>query len=116
MLRNPPAGGVYIRCNMEDLTLDSFLALWGRVSGKSPEPGSTMVIQLSPAQYIQMWGEMGVEQASQWKLFEWMAENNQVYGGTYEKMIQGQELMTEEEKASLVGTEESLKGIDWTGF
>jgi len=116
MLRNPPAGGTYIRCNMEDLTLDSFLSLWGRASGKSPEPGSTMVIQLTPEQYIQMWGEMGVEQASQWRLFEWMAANNQVYGGTYEKMMRCQELMAEEEQASLVGTEESLRRFDWTGY
>lgn len=75
-----------------------------------------MVIQLTPEQYVQMWGEMGVEQASQWRLFEWIAEHDRGYHSAFESMLQGQDLMTEEEKAALVSTEESIKNMDWSGF
>lgn len=116
MIRNPPKGGSHVRCNIEDMTVSSFLALWGRASGKSPNPGSTMVIQMTTEQYVEMWGEMGVEQATQWKLFEYVAEHNRTYGSAFKDMIAAQDLMTEEEKASLVNTEESLKRMDWTGY
>ncbi|KIM93594.1 hypothetical protein OIDMADRAFT_89585, partial [Oidiodendron maius Zn] len=67
VVENPPPTGTYVLCNVEDLTLCSFLAAWGRASGISPQPNSTAVVQISLEQYVALWGEMGEEQASQWR-------------------------------------------------
>ncbi|KAH8588128.1 hypothetical protein B0O99DRAFT_693748 [Bisporella sp. PMI_857] len=116
IVRNPPPnGGTYVRCNVEDLTLDSYLEIWGRASGISPEPGSTKVVEISSEHYIQLWGHMGEEQASQWIFFKWLkaAGLSKIQGV---EMIDGKELMTAEEIKSLVTTEDSLKGMDWSWF
>lgn len=116
IVRNlPPQPGTYVKCGVEELTLDSMLALWGRASGKAPTPGSTKVVQVSVKQYVELFGEMGEEQASQWVFFEWMKEAgiSTIPGVT---MMDVQELMSEDEKGKLVGTEQALQGMDWSGF
>lgn len=60
---------------------------------------------------------MGEEQASQWKFFRVMQELgvglDKIPGVNF---LDAQELMNEEAKMELVGTEESLRGMDWSGF
>lgn len=115
IIGNPPPPASYVKCNVEDLTLDSFLATWGRASGISPEPGSTKVVQISPEQYVELWGAMGEEQASQWKFFRVMHDLglglDKVPGVNF---LDAQELMTEDAKSELVNTEESIRGMDWS--
>ncbi|KAF4539247.1 uncharacterized protein LTHEOB_10411 [Lasiodiplodia theobromae] len=116
IVRNPPPQlGTYVKCGVEELTLESMLALWGRASGKAPTPGSTKVVQVSVKQYVELFGAMGEEQASQWVFFEWMKEAgvSTIPGVT---MMDVQELMSDEEKRKLVGTEQALRGMDWTDF
>jgi hypothetical protein len=117
IVANPPPGGSYVKCNIETFTMDSYLALWGKASGISPEPGSTAVLEISFEQYVQLWGPMGEEQASQWKFFNTMVEMglglDKIPGTNF---LDAQELMTQEAKNELVSTEESLMRMDWTGF
>ncbi|KAH7140400.1 hypothetical protein B0J13DRAFT_477601, partial [Dactylonectria estremocensis] len=47
LVRNKPPGGTYVKCSVEELTLESYLALWGRASGIAPGPDATQVIQVS---------------------------------------------------------------------
>lgn len=108
----PPNPGTYVRCNVENLTLDSMLALWGRASGISPTPGSTAAVQISLEQYVQIWGAMGEEQGSQWKFFKFAQDLgiDKIPGVT---MVEGLDLLSEEEKARLVTTEQALKNLSW---
>jgi hypothetical protein len=111
----PPVGGTYVRCNVEDLTLESYLATWGRASGTSPTPGSTKVVQLSVEDYCTLWGHMSEEQASQWVFFEFLKE----YGITKlpgVEMVEGRDLLSEDDINDLVPTEESLRRMDWSDF
>jgi hypothetical protein len=116
IIANPPPPGSYVKCNVEDLTLDSYLAIWGRASGISPTPGSTKVVEISPELYVELWGSMGEEQSSQWKFFKVMREMglglDKIPGVNF---LDAQELMSEA-KNELVLTEESLKRMDWSGF
>ncbi|KAH8650560.1 hypothetical protein BGZ60DRAFT_388903 [Tricladium varicosporioides] len=109
----PP--GSYIKCTVEDLTLDSYLAMWGKATGLSPNPGSTMVMQISHEQYCQFFGTMGEEQASQWKFFEAVHELGiaEIEG---KKILEATDLMPEEAKKELVKTEDSLRALDWSSF
>lgn len=60
---------------------------------------------------------MGEEQASQWRFFETIAEMelslNKIPGVDF---MNAQELMSEEAKGELMGAEESLRRMGWTGF
>ncbi|KAH7128924.1 hypothetical protein EDB81DRAFT_764075 [Dactylonectria macrodidyma] len=58
LVKNKPRGGTYVKCSVEDLTLESYLALWGRASGIAPGPDATQVIQVSPETYIKLFGHM----------------------------------------------------------
>lgn len=118
IVENPPAeGGTYVRCNIEDLTLESYLALWGRASGISPEPGSTKVVQVTIADYIALWGHMGEEQASQWIFFEFMKQHGGLNAAVPRfTLIQGLDLLSSEEKKQLKSVEESLKELNWSGI
>ncbi|KAH8879258.1 NAD(P)-binding protein, partial [Thozetella sp. PMI_491] len=118
IVERSPANGTYVRCNVEDLTLESYLALWGRASGISPAPQSTKVIQMTVADYIALWGHMGEEQASQWTFFEYVEKQKAagflgegIPGAT---LIDGKSLLSEEEENSLKSVEDSLKGLDWS--
>ncbi|KAL1847783.1 hypothetical protein Plec18167_002515 [Paecilomyces lecythidis] len=113
IVKNPPPNpGTYVRCNVEDLTLDSMLALWGRASGISPTPDSTAAVEISQEQYVQLWGAMGEEQGSQWKFFKFVRDLgiDKIPGVT---MLEGLDLLNEEERTKLVTTEQALKSIDW---
>jgi hypothetical protein len=107
-----------VRCNVEELTLESYLALWGKASGVSPAPGSTKVVQTTIADYIALWGPMGEEQASQWVFFEFM--DNMRQQGIFKdgvpgfNLVEGLTLLSEEEKKGLKGVEESLRELDWS--
>ncbi|KAJ5178280.1 uncharacterized protein N7500_000979 [Penicillium coprophilum] len=117
VIENPPPSGTYVRCNVEDLTMDTFLAAWGRSSGVSPEPNSTAVIQISMEQYIALWGEMGEEQASQWRFFRFMKDagiNPSNVAGF--KLVEGKDLLSDDLQAALVPTEEGMKTMDWSSF
>lgn len=117
MVENPPPAGTYVKCNLEDLTMDTFLSAWGRASGISPEPNSTAVIQISMEQYLQLWGEMGEEQASQWRFFKYMKDTkinpSKVEGF---KMIEGKDVLSDELKMSLVPVEEGMRTMDWSSY
>ncbi|KAI0012335.1 hypothetical protein F4779DRAFT_569279 [Xylariaceae sp. FL0662B] len=107
--------GSYIRCYIDVYTLESFLALWGRASGISPAAGSTKVVQLSPEQYISLFGQMGEEQASQWRFVEYLKANG-IENPLGNALINGIDLLNDEDKAKLVSTEESLQRMDWSGY
>ncbi|KAL2828393.1 hypothetical protein BDW59DRAFT_170912 [Aspergillus cavernicola] len=117
IIENPPKPGIYVKCNVEDLTMGTFLAAWGRSSGISPEPNSTAVIQISLEQYVALWGEMGEEQASQWRFFQFMKDAginpSQVEGF---KLVEGKDVLSEELRASLVPAEEGMKTMDWSSY
>lgn len=101
-----------MRCSVEDLTLESFLALWGRASGVAPGSGSTKVIQVSPETYIDLYGHMGEEQARQWEFSRILKETGALnrYGIHVQE---AQEFMSKDAIASLVSPEQSLRNIDW---
>lgn len=115
MKNPPPEAGTYVRCNVEDFTLDSYLALWGRASGIAPAHGSTKVVQLSVEEYVALWGNMGEEQASQWIFFEVMKEMGltKIPGAV---MVDGLDLLSEEENKELLSVEDSLKALNWSEF
>ncbi|KAJ5488214.1 hypothetical protein N7453_011668 [Penicillium expansum] len=112
LVNNRPPGGTYVRCSVEDLTLESFLALWGRASGVAPGSGSTKVIQVSPETYIDLYGHMGEEQARQWEFSRILKETGALnrYGIHVQE---AQEFMSKDAIASLVSPEQSLRNIDW---
>ncbi|KAL2795762.1 hypothetical protein BJX66DRAFT_336667 [Aspergillus keveii] len=113
----PPAAGTYVHCNVEDLTLESYLAACGRASGLSPEPGSTVVVQVSMEQYCTLWPGMGEEQASQWRFFGYVNQAGiDLMNVPGFPVVSAQEIMSEEAKKALVGTEESLARMDWSAF
>lgn len=93
------------------------MSLWGRASGKAEGPGSTKIVELSVQEYVELFGEMGEEQAIQCIFFNAIkgADPKEIEGLGF-KMIDAQELMTEDEKSQLISTEESLKRIDWSCF
>ncbi|RDL40507.1 Uncharacterized protein BP5553_00486 [Venustampulla echinocandica] len=121
IVERPPAeAGTYVRCNVEDLTLESYLALWGKASGISPAPNSTKVVQISVADYVSLWGHMGEEQSSQWVFFEHLAKMRQqgligddLPGAT---MVEGVSLLSEDEKKGLKSVEASLGELDWSSI
>ncbi|KAF4637874.1 hypothetical protein G7Y89_g207 [Cudoniella acicularis] len=115
LIKNPPPQGSFVRCNVETLTIDSYLALWGRVTGIAPEEGSTAAVQISPQDYIRLWGHMGEEQASQWRFFQWTAEHGppKWEGIT---LVEGMDFLSDEDKKGLLSVEESLKLYDWSSF
>lgn len=117
VVTNPPPAGTYVHCNVEDLTLAKYLAAWGRASKVSPEPESTMVVQVSMEQYCALWPLMGEEQASQWRFFRFVREAGiDMYNVPDFPVVRAQDLMSEEAKAALVPTEESLARMDWSSF
>lgn len=86
----------------------SALEVWGRASGKAPEPGSTAIVTIPVEQYTTIWGEMGEEQASQWIFFGHM----QSLGITsLPGVVDGLSLLSEEEKKSLETTEQSWANV-----
>ncbi|KAK3935551.1 hypothetical protein QBC46DRAFT_323168 [Diplogelasinospora grovesii] len=114
-IKNPPPQGSFVRCSVETLTIDSYLALWGRATSIAPEEGSTAAVQISPEDYIRLWGPMAEEQASQWRFFHWVAEHGppKWEGIT---LVEGMDLLTDEDKKELLSVEESLKLYDWSSF
>ncbi|KAI1080433.1 NmrA-like family-domain-containing protein [Whalleya microplaca] len=103
--------GTYLRCAVDDLTLESALAIWGKASGLTPNPASTVVISVSIEQYVTLWGEMGQEQASQWIFFKHLAEAGIT---TLPTLKEGLDLLDDAHRSKLVSTEESWKGMDWS--
>lgn len=114
---NPPTAGSYVHCNVEDLTLEKYLAAWGRATQLSPDPESTMVIHISMEQYHALWPLMGEEQVSQWRFFQFVRESQvDLYNVPEFPVVKAQDLMSDEAKAALVLTEESLRRMDWSMF
>ncbi|KAI1079915.1 hypothetical protein F5B20DRAFT_541594 [Whalleya microplaca] len=115
-LRNPDIKpGTYVYCNVDTYTFESFLALWGVASGVSPTAGSTKVIQLSPEEYISLFGQMGEEIVSQWAFFGFLKANG-IERPLGDAVVPGLALLNDEDKAQLVSTEESLRQMDWSGY
>ncbi|KAH6967898.1 hypothetical protein BKA56DRAFT_679033 [Ilyonectria sp. MPI-CAGE-AT-0026] len=115
LVQNRPPGGTYVKCAVEDHTLESYLALWGRASGLSPEAGSTSIIEVSPETYIGLYGPMGEETTRQWAFTKFIIDNGLIerLGSVFKN---AQEFMSEEAIASLVSVEESFKTIDWKAY
>ncbi|KAF4835131.1 NmrA-like family domain-containing protein 1 [Colletotrichum tropicale] len=115
LVKSPPPPGSFVRCNVETLTMESYLAAWGRATGLAPEEGSTAAVQISPESYIELWGSMAQEQLSQWKFFQWLRDN---YPPKWEgiTIVEGMDLLTDKDKKELLSVEESLKRYDWSAF
>ncbi|KAH8902038.1 NAD(P)-binding protein [Coniochaeta sp. PMI_546] len=115
LVQNKPPGGTYVICSIENHTLESYLALWGKASGFATESNSTKVIQISPETYIDLFGSMGEEQAAQWNFSKYLAEHDlmAVAVARYKK---AQEYMTSEAISSLVSVEETFKTTDWKAY
>lgn len=76
-----------------------------------------MVVQVSMEQYCALWPLMGEEQASQWRFFRFVREAGiDMYNVPDFPVVRAQDLMSEEAKAALVPTEESLARMDWSSF
>ncbi|KAF5523445.1 NmrA-like family domain-containing protein 1 [Colletotrichum aenigma] len=115
LVKSPPPPGSFVRCNVETLTMESYLAAWGRATGLAPEEGATAAVQISPESYVELWGSMGQEQLSQWKFFQWLHDH---YPSKWEGIttVEGMDLLTDEDKKELLSVEESLKWYDWSAF
>jgi hypothetical protein len=113
-IRNPPPQGSFVRCNVETFTIDSWLAVWGKATGIAPEDGATAAVQISPEAYVRLWGHMGVEQLSQWKFFQWIAQHKVEWDGI--TMVEGYNLLSDEDKKQLLTAEESIKRYDWSSI
>ncbi|KAF7531080.1 hypothetical protein G7054_g9233 [Neopestalotiopsis clavispora] len=118
LIRDPQPAGTYVRCNVEDFTLESYLALWGRSSKVAPSPNSTKVMGLSVSDYVSLWGPMGEEQASQWVFFKWIEKQkaegiigDQVPGLN---LVEGLSILSDDDKKALKSVEDSLKDLDWS--
>ncbi|KAH9232976.1 hypothetical protein K456DRAFT_1788902, partial [Colletotrichum gloeosporioides 23] len=61
LVKSPPPPGSFVRCNVETLTMESYLAAWGRATGLAPEEGATAALQISPESYVELWGSMAQE-------------------------------------------------------
>ncbi|KAF4930689.1 NmrA-like family domain-containing protein 1 [Colletotrichum viniferum] len=112
LVKSPPPPGSFVRCNVETLTMESYLAAWGRATGLAPEEGATAAVQISSESYVELWGSMAQEQLSQWKFFQWLHDH---YPPKWEgiTIVEGMDLLTDEDKKELLGVEESLKRYDW---
>lgn len=95
--------------------MESYLAAWGRATGLAPEEGATAAVQISPESYVELWGSMAQEQLSQWKFFQWLHDH---YLPKWEgiTIVEGMDLLTDEDKKELLSVEESLKRYDWSAF
>ncbi|KAH7152641.1 hypothetical protein EDB81DRAFT_867995 [Dactylonectria macrodidyma] len=115
LIQNKPPGGTYVKCAVENHTLDSYLALWGKASGLSPEPGSTEVIEISSEAYISLYGPMGEETVRQWEFTKFIIDNGimEKLGSVYKD---AQEYMSKEAIDSLVSLEETFTTIDWKAY
>ncbi|KAJ5008231.1 NmrA-like family domain-containing protein 1 [Colletotrichum sp. SAR 10_66] len=115
LVKSPPPPGSFVRCNVETLTMESYLATWGRATGLAPEEGATAAVQISPESYVELWGSMAQEQLSQWKFFQWLHDH---YPPKWEgiTIVEGMDLLTDEDKKELLSVEESLKRYDWSAF
>ncbi|KAL3298634.1 NAD(P)-binding protein [Colletotrichum asianum] len=78
---------------------------------KSPPPP----VQISPESYVELRGSMAQEQLSQWKFFQWLHDH---YPPKWEgiTIVEGMDLLTDEDKKELLSVEESLKRYDWSAF
>ncbi|KAJ0115122.1 uncharacterized protein J7T55_001531 [Diaporthe amygdali] len=97
-------GGSYVTCFVESLTLESALGIWGKATGKAPTHGSTAILSISYDQYVNVWGEMGEEQACQWKFFEFM---NSAGVTALPDTVSGLSILSEDERKALENTEQS---------
>ncbi|KAF0327703.1 hscarg dehydrogenase, partial [Colletotrichum asianum] len=81
----------------------------------SPEEGATAAVQISPESYVELRGSMAQEQLSQWKFFQWLHDH---YPPKWEgiTIVEGMDLLTDEDKKELLSVEESLKRYDWSAF
>ncbi|KAL3440529.1 hypothetical protein BJX65DRAFT_27011 [Aspergillus insuetus] len=59
LIKNRPAGGSYVFGNVEDTTLQEYLATWGKATGISAAEGSTEVVQISLDKYKALWPGYG---------------------------------------------------------
>ncbi|CAI7627110.1 unnamed protein product [Penicillium crustosum] len=112
LVTNKPPSGAYVRCSVKDYTLESYLAMWGRESGISPDPNSTMVVRLSPEVYTKLYGDMGEEQARQWEFLRILKDSGATnrYGFPVHDV---QEFMSKEAIKSLMSPEESVRNVNW---
>ncbi|KAJ0381884.1 hypothetical protein COL922a_013670, partial [Colletotrichum nupharicola] len=115
LVKSPPPPGSFVRCNVETLTMESYLAAWGRATGLAPEEGATAALQISPESYVELWGSMAQEQLSQWKFFLWLHDH---YPPKWEgiTIVEGMDLLTDEDKKEVLSVEESLKRYYWSAF
>ncbi len=102
--KTPVAAGAYVTCFVESLTVGSAFELWGNATGRAAGPGSTTIVTVTPENFVELWGKMGEEQASQWVFFKYMNDH-----GIFklEGSLDGLSLLTDKHKQSLETTEQS---------
>jgi hypothetical protein len=68
-------------------------------------------------QYVNIWGEMGEEQASQWRFFQYL-KDAQIDAAKVEgyKIVEGKELLSDQARAALALTEEGMRTMDWSSY
>ncbi|KAL2845927.1 hypothetical protein BJY01DRAFT_213776 [Aspergillus pseudoustus] len=102
-------GGTYVLGSVEDLTLQSYLAAWGKGTGISPAEGSTEVLEISLDKYRTIWPGYG----------DLMGEMTAFWGDLREKSwttplgtqpVKVQELLSEADAKQVVSTVDGFKG------
>ncbi len=96
--------GAYVTCFVESLTVGSAFELWGKATGRATGPGSTVIVTVTPENFVALWGEMGEEQASQWIFFKYMSDHGIV---KLDGSVDGCSLLTDKHRQSLETTEQS---------
>lgn len=102
--KTPVKAGTYVTCWAESLTVGSAFELWGKATGRATGPGVTVILTITPENYVALWGEMGVEQASQWIFFKYMLEHGVK---SLEGAVNAVTLLTDKHKQALETTEQS---------
>ncbi|KAH8705589.1 NmrA-like family-domain-containing protein [Talaromyces proteolyticus] len=109
IIKNPPkTGGTYVLCNVEDLTLESYLAKWGEGTGLATSQGSTEVVEISLDKYRAIWpgyGDLMGEMIAFWADSREKSWTTPL--GTAPIPVQG--LMTEEDKKKIMSTVDAFK-------
>jgi hypothetical protein len=96
--------GAYVTCFVESLTVGSAFETWGKATGRATGPGTTVIVTVTPENFVALWGKMGEEQASQWVFFKYMSDHGIT---TLEGSVDGLSLLTDKQKQLLETTEQS---------
>jgi hypothetical protein len=109
LIKNRPAGGSYVFGNVEDTTLQEYLATWGKATGISAAEGSTEVVQISLDKYKALWpgyGDLMGEMIAFWGDLRERSWETPL--GT--RAVKVQEFLEEEDTKEVVSTFDAFSG------